>query len=378
MGGLHQHQELQDAQQHGTAAQENHQEYWQLPGQLPLCVPRIGLLLHVSCTRYWNFVGMIIPVSLCWGVGLVCIDCCCHLSVGQWFLLHNYCWFCIHVQKMMQRAWTARSARSDLVGLRVHRCSAVTCHLHILAGWPVSFTRYRRVTLKWVKTKQTLERTNLVGTGPVTLKSWAQHCTAELYACLLREAHNYGSRLEPSFCHSHLCLMLNLVSTLSALCLCNAWVPLYCSEKTDFLYSCNKVTVGGGWGECCNLNICLSFCPCTWALSRKYLLNCSPFCNQTWCDGASMRGIVSFENNWLLSLRSRSQWGLTSKYYSFCYIFWIKLNLLWWNLVCWEIITWKCSVKMLDCCVKVWLFLLSEYLLCNCKIILLQSELVWW
>ena len=298
MGGLHQHQELQDAQQHGTAAQENHQEYWQLPGQLPLCVPRIGLLLHVSCTHHWNFVGMIIPVSVCWGVGLVCIDRCCHLSVGQRFLLHNYCWFCIHVQKMMQCAWTAMSAHSDLDGSRVHRCSAVTCHLHVLAGWPVSFTWYRRVTLKWVKTKQTLERTNLVGTEPVTLKSWAQHCTAELYACPLREAHNYGSHLEPSFCHSHLCLMLNLVWTLQP-CACAMLGCLYIALKKQIFYTpITKLQWGvGGVNAIISMSVCPSVHTCT------YLLNCSPFCNQTWYDGASVRGIVSFENNWLLSLR---------------------------------------------------------------------------
>ena len=58
--------------------------------------------------------------------------------------------------------------------------------------------------------------------------------------------------------------------------------------------------------------IMVSIWPCVQALSTKYLLNQSAFCNQTWCGGASSWGEVSCKTIGVLPSRSvtTARWGL--------------------------------------------------------------------
>ena len=50
-----------------------------------------------------------------------------------------------------------------------------------------------------------------------------------------------------------------------------------------------------------------SLCPCDWALCRRYRLNCSAYCSQSWYDGESPCAGVSCKRTGLLSSRSRPQ-----------------------------------------------------------------------
>ena len=73
------------------------------------------------------------------------------------------------------------------------------------------------------------------------------------------------------------------------------WVCSYYIPPVTRLGGCSGITVS-----------VLSTFPWVQALSRGYLLNRSTFCNQTWYGGASLWG----EDIWMLSSRSRPQWGL--------------------------------------------------------------------
>ena len=57
--------------------------------------------------------------------------------------------------------------------------------------------------------------------------------------------------------------------------------PLFSDDM--FLTLIAKLNVGLGYWHCC---VCVSACPCVWILSRRFLLNHSTFCNQTWHGGA--------------------------------------------------------------------------------------------
>ena len=91
----------------------------------------------------------------------------------------------------------------------------------------------------------------------------------------------------------------------------NMWHSILHDEITKaYVYAWWKVdhNAGGGVAE-----ITMSLCPSVMALSRRYLLNCSTFCNQTvwWC--IILRWSVMWlktNKKWLLFSKSWSQWGL--------------------------------------------------------------------
>ena len=78
---------------------------------------------------------------------------------------------------------------------------------------------------------------------------------------------------------------------------------------------------GGGVLQAQYLSLCV--CPCVWALSRWGFQNCSTVCNQTWHDGASSRTRMSCGQTGLLSLTTKSWWGLTKG---------LPILLIWWCL----------------------------------------------
>ena len=71
-------------------------------------------------------------------------------------------------------------------------------------------------------------------------------------------------------------------------------------------------------------SLCLFVCLSMWQdLSRQYLLNHWPICNQTWCGGASSWAGVSCRMIWILLSWSMSQWWLVwSKYECLYNVFW--------------------------------------------------------
>ena len=96
----------------------------------------------------------------------------------------------------------------------------------------------------------------------------------------------------------------------------------------------------------------LSILLCVWALSGRYVLNCSAFCNQTSCGRASSWGGVSCKKKkkkeGLLSSGSKSQWKFTQSYrwkYIWIHIEIHQIKICTWRSVFWQFLELKKKVS---------------------------------